>query len=294
MLGQPLGEIERARPAGIVRVEVVELGVEFRDRPWPPRRPRSRSRISGISVSATKRPPKMPKKPRSSGPLAKRVELGLGGVLLIGGHRGSSLRRIFRRDQLRLAHSAGLLSGLCRENKAADEFGSFSPGRISTPEETSTAEPRWGGQLRRRCRVQAAGQHLVDANLRRNPASVRQSNAMPLPPGSVAPSGGLGVEQDQVGGVSVIQSDGGVGGGFDLDRFHHAAASRLRDLSYALRCLAAMELDEIWACCLHRCRDIGVGRIDQQRDDLGPSAGSLAQLAGDGVADVARALLKED
>ena len=30
MLGQPLGEIERARPAGIVRVEVVELGLEGR------------------------------------------------------------------------------------------------------------------------------------------------------------------------------------------------------------------------------------------------------------------------
>ena len=30
MLGQPLGEIERARAAGIVRVEIGELGVECR------------------------------------------------------------------------------------------------------------------------------------------------------------------------------------------------------------------------------------------------------------------------
>ena len=50
--GQPLGEIERARAADIVRVECVELGLEgrsFLGRLVGP----SSSRISGIRVSAT-------------------------------------------------------------------------------------------------------------------------------------------------------------------------------------------------------------------------------------------------
>ena len=39
LLGQPLGEIERARPPDIVLEEAVELGLEGRDRPSPPHRP---------------------------------------------------------------------------------------------------------------------------------------------------------------------------------------------------------------------------------------------------------------
>ena len=57
MLGQPLGEIERARPAGVVRVEMRRARPGRPGRSSPPRRPASRSRTSGISVSATKRPP---------------------------------------------------------------------------------------------------------------------------------------------------------------------------------------------------------------------------------------------
>ena len=35
MPGQPLGEIERARPADIMVEVIVQLGLESRDRPWP-------------------------------------------------------------------------------------------------------------------------------------------------------------------------------------------------------------------------------------------------------------------
>jgi hypothetical protein len=73
MLGQPLGEIERARPADIVLQIAVQLGLERRIGLGRGVGLFQRSRISGISVSATKRPPKMPKWPRSSGLRAKHL-----------------------------------------------------------------------------------------------------------------------------------------------------------------------------------------------------------------------------
>jgi hypothetical protein len=50
MLGQPLGIIKRARPADIILHQVVELGCERRDRPWP-RDIRARGRGSAASAS---------------------------------------------------------------------------------------------------------------------------------------------------------------------------------------------------------------------------------------------------
>ena len=67
MLRHALGEIERRRPPDIMLQIAVHLFLEGRILARL-RIGLSRSRISGISVSATKRPPKMPKCPVSSGP----------------------------------------------------------------------------------------------------------------------------------------------------------------------------------------------------------------------------------
>ena len=76
MLGQALGEIERARAADIMGQVAGHLGLEGRVGLGRRRRPSPARGSSGIRVSATKRPPKMPKWPRSSGPVRK--ELGCG------------------------------------------------------------------------------------------------------------------------------------------------------------------------------------------------------------------------
>ena len=46
---------------------------------------------------------------------------------------------------------------------------------------------------------------------------------------------GLGVEQDEVGGVSIGERGGGVGRGRDLDRLHHGLAVAASDLAHPLR-----------------------------------------------------------
>ena len=68
VLGQPLGEIERAGAADVVLGVIVDLGLERGVRLGLARRPASTARMSGIRVSATKRPPNRPKCPVSSGP----------------------------------------------------------------------------------------------------------------------------------------------------------------------------------------------------------------------------------
>jgi len=72
VLCDALGEVERARAADVMLVKAFKLGVKG-GIGLGLAIARSRSRTKGISVSATKRPPKMPKRPFSSGPLRKEL-----------------------------------------------------------------------------------------------------------------------------------------------------------------------------------------------------------------------------
>ena len=85
--------------------------------------------------------------------------------------------------------------------------GSFTPGALSTPEDTSTPGARVMRQRRRDVLgVEPARQHegLCEIEARQE----LQSNGTPLPPGSVASLRRLGVEQDAVGDGRVVRRRG--------------------------------------------------------------------------------------
>ena len=172
-----------------------------RGRPSRPRRRRrswrvsysaSRSRISGISVSETKRPPKSPNRPALVGPGAKGV--GLRAVVMAAVFlefaRASTTGRGARVESRRRS-AARQASGAARRPRRAHEGarsapGPCSPGRHSTPDDTST----WSAPVSRTASATLSGVRPAGQHPRPPPAARRGSAASrrsaPLPPGRSA------------------------------------------------------------------------------------------------------------
>ncbi len=82
---QALGQVERRRPADVVARQALDARRRRPDRRRPPRTAASSSSSAAMTVSGTKRPPKAPKRPRSSG------ECGHGGLLGGGDERADAV-----------------------------------------------------------------------------------------------------------------------------------------------------------------------------------------------------------
>ncbi len=140
VIGEALGEIERARAAGVVGVEIGKLGVELRV---------GLRRLVGALQFEDQRHQRLGDEaaaedaevPALVGSAAERVELGVLRLL--------ACRRLVCRDHVYRACGAILFKGLRPHRASLAVFAarrkrpisstSFSPGRLSTPEETSTA-----------------------------------------------------------------------------------------------------------------------------------------------------------
>ena len=170
--------------------------------------------------------------------------------------------------------------------------GSFSPGLDSTPEETSTNEAR----VARMASATLSGVRPPDrmkGTCSLTPLSTPQSKAVPCPPGRVAPSGGLGVEQDVVDHGAVVERLAGVIGGRHLDGLDDRQVPATADVDGPVRALIAVQLQGIGPDGLDHGIDQRVLGIDQQGRNLGPAARFGDQRGCGRRVDAARARWKE-
>ncbi len=146
MLRQALGVVERARPAAVVQHEVGQLGLERRIVPGVVvgflQIEDQRHQRLGDETAAEHAEEAAIIRPRT-----QRVGLRFRRLLVFGGHRPcvlsiaravfKSLARMGPSKEARAYFHASLAAFAARRKRRINS-GSFSPGRLSTPEETST------------------------------------------------------------------------------------------------------------------------------------------------------------
>ena len=188
-LGQPLGEIERRRTPDIVLPQVVHLGPEVRCRSWPARTaPRARGSAASASRRRSARRNRRNGRARPGRCGRSSASAGSSGPPRVRGRSTArSLPRRGRRPSLSSAPPRALPSRAA--TKARTRSGSLNPGRLSTPDDTSTCsapDSRTASATLSGVSPPAS----IHGRFQRRPAISRQSNAWPLPPGRSAPRGG--------------------------------------------------------------------------------------------------------
>ena len=227
MRGQPLGEIERARPADVVGQQPVELAVEF-------------GVGLGLAVGLLQR---QHQRHQRLGDEAAAENAEMAALV------GAVAERIGLVD---FGH-AGLLASCSRAKaaraaatKAAIFFSSLTPGARSTPDETSTprapdsaiASPTLSGVEPARQQPRDFWREIArQAPVERPAVAARQHGVLRR----------LGVDQQPVGDALVVARAGEVRRLGDADRLHRRQAEGLLDRRHALRRLAAMQLQQVRA-----------------------------------------------
>ena len=215
--------------------------------------------MSGISVSATKRPPYMPKCPRSSGPVRK--ELGFCTVIALATFSCADSLAAFRAARI----NALILSG------------SFSPGARSTPEETSTP----GACVIRRASPTLPASSPPDS-MNGTPGEIFQKMPIECLTEAARP-GGLAWRariKDQTIG-NRIDAIGQGRHRFNRQCLHHRQTERLLESDDTLRGLLAVKLQHIRIQRVDAGFEPLIVGIDRQRYFLRPAAHALPEHSRD-------------
>ena len=149
--------------------------------------------------------------------------------------------------------------------------GSFSPGRLSTPEETSTMP----APVRRMASATLSGVSPPDSTNGTSPSipsSSRQSNGAPLPPGRVLSAGARASNRMRSAAGEKRRAARGVVGRLDRDRLHDGDAPAGADFGHALGRLLPMQLEDVGRDGGDDLVDQRIVRIDHQGHHLGPPA----------------------
>ena len=233
-LGQPLGEIERARPADVVLEEVVELGLErrvgLRLLVGLLQREDQRHQRLGDEAAAVD---------AEAAALVRALAEGVGLVEL--GHSLSSFGRAGKGRARGGDEGRDLVSSLIARRA------------LDARRHVDAARPASARSPRRHCRDRGR-RRAATARVGEKPRARRQSKGRPLPPGSDRAFGRLGVDQEKVGRAVVARGGGEVVRRRDADRLHRRAAEPPADRLHPRRRFAAMQL-----------QDVGVERLDDAR-----------------------------
>src|SRR4029079_15085377 len=156
----------------------------------------------------------MPKWPRSSGPPRKVLSLASFALSV------AVAMMILCSRAVRGPSSGGLLNGLCRLNKAADEVGVFfARAAFDAGRDIDGARTRKPDGFADIAGGEAAGEHEIDAALKAGKRLPVESDAVAA--GERFAGERLGVEQDAVGVAGVFERGRHIGRRRDGHRLHH-------------------------------------------------------------------------